>query len=341
MLTARLHLADARDLPLDDGSVQLVVTSPPYPMIAMWDELFAELDAACSLDQGGDAAFEAMHVQLDRVWAELHRVLVPGGLACINLGDATRTLEKRFQLWPNRARATLGAARAGFVSLPGISWRKPTNAPNKFMGSGMLPAGAYVTYEQEAILIWRKGDKRAFTSADAARRRRSAYFWEERNRWFSDLWEGLTGLRQGLDKAARSRSAAFPMELPARLVAMYSLQGDTVLDPFVGTGTTLSAAVMQGRHGVGVDLDGSLAAHVADTLEDAPRAGAAWRAGRLAAHRAFVAGREQPPKHHNVPHDTPVITSQERELELVAPWRAQRTGEHDWRFDLPHGTLDR
>ncbi len=339
MTTARLHLADARELPLDDASVHLVVTSPPYPMIAMWDEVFAGLDPACGLERGAEAAFEAMHAVLDQVWQELHRVLVPGGLACVNLGDATRTIDKRFQLWPNRARATLGAGRAGFLSLPGISWRKPTNAPNKFMGSGMLPAGAYVTYEQEAILVLRKGDKRSFAAADKPRRRRSAFFWEERNVWFSDLWSGLTGVPQGLDRATRTRSAAFPLELPARLVAMYSCQEDTVLDPFAGTGTTLLAAGMQGRHAVGVDCDESLVEHVAASLVDAPRAGRAWHSARLRAHADFVAGRSSPPKHHNTPHDTPVVTSQERSLELLAPGAVVRNGLLDWRFATPAKTL--
>ena len=128
-------------------------------------------------------------------------------------------------------------ARAGFTSLPDILWRKPTNAPNKFMGSGMLPAGAYVTYEHEYILIFRKGGKRAFDRPPRRRqlRRRSAYFWEERNVWFSDVWTDLTGDAPGSRRReTRARSAAFPFELPYRLIQMFSVYGDTVLDPFAG-----------------------------------------------------------------------------------------------------------
>ena len=79
--------------------------------------------------------------------------------------------------------------RLGFQSIPLILWRKQTNAPNKFMGSGMLPAGAYVTLEHEYILVLRKGSKREFKKAEEKRNRHeSAIFWEERNIWYSDIW---------------------------------------------------------------------------------------------------------------------------------------------------------
>jgi DNA modification methylase len=214
--------------------------------------------------------------------------------------------------------------------LPDVLWRKPSNAPNKFMGSGMLPAGAYVTYEHEYVLLFRRGDKRLFRTAEAkAARQRSAFFWEERNRWFSDLWSDLRGTRQAMgDKAARQRSAAFPFELPFRLINMYSLYGDTVLDPFVGTGTTMAAAAVAGRSSIGVELCESFAPVALHSLEEALPGGLALQRDRLAAHRSFVAERQaagKPIKHHNEPHDIPVITGQERQLELLAPqgWRLE------------------
>jgi len=206
--------ADARNLGwIADGSVHLVVTSPPYPMIEMWDECFGALDPsiAAALAEGrGDDAFEAMHRALDRVWRELHRVLANGGIACINIGDATRTLDGNFRLYANHARVLQSCVALGFRSLPAILWRKPTNAPNKFMGSGMLPAGAHVTLEHEYVLVLRKGDRREFpTAAEKRRRRESAFFWEERNAWFSDVWFDIKGTPQHLcDKAGRARSAA-------------------------------------------------------------------------------------------------------------------------------------
>src|SRR4029079_11532235 len=120
-------------------------------------------------------------------------------MLCIDVGDATRTVGGRFRCYPNAARITSTVMRLAFDPLPAIVWRKPTNAPNKFMGSGMLPPGAYVTYEHEHVLIFRKGSKRAFASAaEKAARHRSAYFWEERNVWFSDVWTDLVGARQEL-----------------------------------------------------------------------------------------------------------------------------------------------
>ena len=99
-----------------------------------------------------------MHSELDKVWGQLGRILVPGGYACINVGDATRTLKGRFQLYPNAERITQRFVDLGFDVLPRIIWRKTTNAPNKFMGSGMLPVGAYVTLEHEYVLIFRNGE---------------------------------------------------------------------------------------------------------------------------------------------------------------------------------------
>ena len=182
----QVHFADSREMAaIADGSVSLVVTSPPYPMIELWDPQFGAADAgiadALSSDEG-DRAFDLMHARLDAVWSECHRVLQPGGLACINIGDATRKIGGEFRLFSNHSRILQALTKLGFSILPDILWRKPTNAPNKFLGSGMLPGGAYVTYEHEYILIARNGPPRKFSPADKARRRRSAFFWEERQR---------------------------------------------------------------------------------------------------------------------------------------------------------------
>ncbi len=329
---------DARSLDgIADGSVQLVLTSPPYPMIAMWDEVFAAMspEAGRALAaEDGAAAFEAMHHQLDRAWAACFRVLQPGGIACINIGDATRTLGGSFALWPNHARILAGAMRLGFQPLPDIIWHKPTNAPTKFMGSGMLPGGAYVTYEHEYVLVLRKGGKRAFRGdADRARRQRSAYFWEERNQWFSDVWRGLTGARQEtglMDAALRTRSAAFPLDLPLRLILMYSLYEDRVLDPFGGSGTTALAAAMTGRSSLLVEPDPGLRAAAAQRIDAAPELGQAFAATRLSDHRRFVAERRaagKTHKHFNPQHDVDVVTSQERQLELLEPFRWEADGD--------------
>jgi DNA modification methylase len=329
----QLFPGDSRDLGrIEDASIHLVVTSPPYPMIAMWDAAFSSMSAEAKTalhDDNGPAAFAAMHRELDRVWAECFRVLVPGGFACINIGDATRTTGGDFRLFHNHARVLSGAVASGFTVLPDILWRKPTNAPNKFMGSGMLPAGAYVTYEHEYILVLRKGSKRVFSGESRERRARSAFFWEERNAWFSDVWKGLGGARQPMTAGGRSRSGAFPVELPHRLIQMYSLYGERVLDPFAGTGTTAVAAVMSGRSSICTDLDPGLLDEIPARLATAVEQGQITVRKRLKAHRSFVTQRlseEKTLKHHNLPHDMPVMTRQEVALELVEPLSIRSTG---------------
>lgn len=245
---------------LDDGSVDLIVTSPPYPMIQMWDDVFSRQNvlAAYMLLKNFSRAFEHIHYELDKVWKECHRVLRPGGFLCVNIGDATRTTVEGFQLFNNHSRVVECCLGLGFECLPGIIWRKQTNAPNKFMGSGMLPCGAYVTQEHEWILVFRKKGRREFKTREEKNiRRESAFFGEERNKWFSDMWE-IKGVRQNISSLSRERSAAFPLEIPFRLINMYSVQGDTVLDPFLGLGTTTIAAMICGRNSVGVEIDSQL-----------------------------------------------------------------------------------
>jgi len=128
------------------------------------------------------------------------------------------------------------------------------------MGSGMLPPSAYVTLEHEYILILRKGPKREFKlEAEKQNRRESAFFWEERNAWFSDIWMDLKGTSQSLGgRAARLRSAAFPFDVPYRLINMFSVRNDVVVDPFLGIGTTMWAAMTAGRNCIGYEIEGRL-----------------------------------------------------------------------------------
>ncbi len=310
--------------PVDDESVDLVVTSPPYPMIEMWDDAFASQDRNVkdALDAGnGDRAFELMHGILDIAWLEINRVLKRGGIACINIGNATRTIDATFKMYPNNARIVATFLGLGFGVLPEILWRKQSNAPNKFMGSGMMPPGAYITLEHEYILIFRKGGKREFGElAEKANRLRSAYFWEERNAWFSDVWFDLKGAPQKMiDLNLRARSAAFPFELPYRLVNMFSVRGDTVLDPFAGTGTTMIAAMVSGRNSTGIESDPHFKDTIATRARDVPSFSKRVVESRLSKHLGFVNQRTSTIgalKYVNVHHEFPVMTRQEIELML-------------------------
>ena len=342
-ITYYLNSANLR--PLSAESVDLVVTSPPYPMIAMWDDLFSRQDPAVAKSIAGARgleAFERMHAVLDAVWNECYRVLKKGGLACINIGDATRTLDSGFMLYPNHSRILSHLLKIGFTALPAILWRKQTNAPNKFMGSGMLPAGAYVTLEHEYILIVRKGGKRQFSSAQAKQNRQaSALFWEERNQWFSDVWMDLkgTGQKLGAD-GVRGRSAAYPFELPYRLINMYSVKEDTVLDPFLGLGTTLLAAIAAGRNSIGVEIEPDFAETVrsrtATILESANQRITA----RLEQHLRFTADKLASGgtfRHVNENYHFPVVTGQEKKLLLNSLESVRQTGPDA--FEADYATL--
>jgi site-specific DNA-methyltransferase (cytosine-N4-specific) len=169
----KIIIGNSQQMPeLADSSVHLMVTSPPYPMIKMWDTLFAKIDPkiaelwqelkACCREETVTRIYECMHESLAKVWREAYRALIDGGIACINIGDATRTINGRFRLFANHSKIIEHCERIGFVTLPYVLWKKPTTKPKykgkgAFLGSGFLPPNAYVTLDCEFILIFRKG----------------------------------------------------------------------------------------------------------------------------------------------------------------------------------------
>ena len=275
-----------------------------------------------------------MHLQLDPVWSELRRVLAPGGLACLNLGDATRTIDEEFQLFLNHVRVSSRFPDLGFVALPDILWRKQTNSPTKFMGSGMLPPNAYVTLEHEYILIFRKPGKRSFLSDAKMRRKESAYFWEERNEWFSHVWDKIKGEDQKLtmsETPGRIRSAAFPLMLAYRLISMFSVAGDCVLDPFLGTGTTTLAAIRQGRNSIGYEIDSGF--ELEDRFSGTQRISYEINVKRLKRHGEFVRSSNREFKHFNSFYNFPVMTSQEVDICL---WEARSIKKTGGDYEVDH-----
>ena len=339
---------------IKDGSVELMVTSPPYPMIKMWDEIFSKQNPAIGdalKNNDGNCAFELMNKELDKVWKEVYRVLKNGGFACINIGNATRKIGEEFKLYSNNSRILQYCLSLGFSSLPEILWRKQTNAPNKFMGSGMLPAGAYVTLEHEHILIFRKGNKREFkTKEDKLRRQKSAFFWEERNLWFSDIWENLKGTRQNnIDKNIRERSGAYPFELAYRLINMFSLREDTVVDPFLGTGTTTMAAMATARNSIGFEIDTNFGKHIFSRSDGIVGFSNQLIENRIVGHLNFVRERTKVKGglgYVSKIYGFPVMTNQETEItfdELIKIARKESETEVEYKetptFNFVAGVL--
>lgn len=238
----KLILGDSRNMQLENNSVHLVVTSPPYPEFEMWNELFASLNCI---------SFEDKHKYLDGIWKECHRVLIDGGLLCINIADASNAFNGIYKLYNNHGRIMQYCESIGFNCHPYIIWHKLCHDNRcAFVGSGMLPPNAYVAQECEFILIFRKGNIRKFKAKDT-NRVASKYEMMERNQWFSQIWD-MPGESQIFDG---KRLGVFPYVIPYRLIRMFSVLGDIVLDPFSGTATTVRAAVDCGRTGVGYEIN--------------------------------------------------------------------------------------
>ena len=244
----QLHLGDARDLSwLPDESVHLIVTSPPYWTLKRYNEQLGQL--------GHIANYEQFLDELDQVWRHVYRALVPGGrLVCV-VGDVclSRREHGRHVVMPLHADITVCCRKIGFDNLNPIIWYKIANAQfevengSKFLGKPYEP-NAIIKNDIEFILMQRKpGGYRKPTE----RQRRLSMIDKERfDEWFRQIWT-LTGA------STKEHPAPFPLELADRLVRMFSFVGDTVLDPFVGTGTTLVAAAGAGRNAFGVEIDPS------------------------------------------------------------------------------------
>lgn len=318
----KILIGNSNDLSvIKNNSIDLILTSPPYPMISMWDETFNYLNDKIDNNLINNCpynAFELMHKELEYIYLESFKKLKDDGIFVINIGDATRNCNGSFSLFPNGSRTISFFIKNNFNLLPSIIWNKPTNSPNKFMGSGMLPVGAYNTLEYEHILIFRK-NKRNFKSKDLKNKRnKSAFFWNERNIWCSNIWN-FVGEKQNNKNDARERNGAFPIELPYRIISMWTTQEDYVLDIFGGTGTTLLASTALGRNGIIVELKKQFKKDIEKRLLSSKEKLNMRNLIRIENQKKSIIDREKKNKkinYFNKNYNVPVITKQETELKI-------------------------
>jgi len=242
-----LVLFDARDLTLPENSVHLAVTSPPYWTLKKYRDGRGQL--------GHIADYEEFLNELDRIWNLCFRALVPGGrLVCV-VGDVCLSRKRnggRHTVVPLHASIQERCRVLGFDNLAPIIWHKIANAAyeveggSSFLGKPYEP-NAVVKNDIEFILMERKPG--GYRAPDVPSRVLSVISAENHQKWFQQIWSGLPGA------STKEHPAPYPLEVAERLVRMFSFVGDTVLDPFMGTGTTTIAAARCGRNSVGCEID--------------------------------------------------------------------------------------
>lgn len=245
-----LHLGDSRKVDfLTPQSVHLVITSPPYWTLKEYNRVDGQL--------GFIADYEDFVRQLDLVWKHCFRALVPGGRLICVVGDvclSRRRNQGRHRVVPLHASVQEHCQRIGFDNLAPIIWHKIANAAYEvkngggFLGKPYEP-NAVIKNDIEYILMERKPG--GYRNPSVAARVLSVISAENHQTWFQQIWNGLTGA------STRNHPAPYPLELAERLIRMFSFVGDTVFDPFMGTGTTNVAAARCGRNSIGVEIDSS------------------------------------------------------------------------------------
>ena len=240
--------ADSRELSfLHPGSVHLIVTSPPYWTLKQYRDTEAQLGHIDDYDRFLD--------DLDRVWRHCFEALTPGGrLVCV-VGDVCLSRKKnngRHTVVPLHASIQERCRRIGFDNLAPIIWHKIANAAYEVDGAGGFLGKPYepkavIKNDIEFILMERKPG--GYRTPSRAKRLLSVIAADRYQKWFRQIWTGVTGA------STRNHPAPYPVELAERLIRMFSFAGDTVLDPFSGTGTTSIAASNCGRNSIGVEVD--------------------------------------------------------------------------------------
>ena len=240
----KIIIGDSREMAeVDEKTVHLIITSPPY-----W-----QLKDYGSADQiGFNDSYEDYINNLNLVWAECHRVLHDGCRLCINIGDqfARSVYYGRYKVIPIRTEIIKFCETLGFDYMGAIIWQKPTTMNTTggatVMGSFPYPRNGIIKIDYEFILIFKKPGDSPKVSKEI--KEQSKLSKEEWNEYFSGHWN-FNGEKQ------IQHLAMFPEELPKRLIKMFSFVGDTVLDPFLGSGTTILAAKNLNRNSVGYEIN--------------------------------------------------------------------------------------
>jgi len=239
-----LFNADSRQIDLKPESVDLVVTSPPYWTLKKYNDHEAQLGDVEDYDQFLD--------ELDEVWRRAFDALVPGGRMVVVVGDVnvSRKAFGRHMVFPLHASIQERCRLIGFDNLAPIIWYKIANAqyemgPGGFFGKPYEPNGV-IKNDVEYILFQRKPG--GYRKPELATRLMSIISAGDHAEWFQQVWR-LTGA------STRNHPAPFPLTLAERLIRMFSFVGDTVFDPFLGTGTSSAAAARCGRNSLGSEVD--------------------------------------------------------------------------------------
>ncbi len=240
----KIIIGDSRNMAeLQDKSVQLVITSPPYWQLK---------DYGTSDQIGFDDSYEDYINNLNLVWKECFRVLSDGCRLCVNIGDqfARSVYYGRYKIIPIRTEIIKFCETQGFDYMGAIIWQKATTMNTTggatIMGSFPYPRNGIIKLDYEFILIFKKLGEAPLVSREI--KEKSKMSKEEWNQYFFGHWN-FNGARQ--DK----HLAMYPEELPKRLIKMFSFVGDTILDPFLGSGTTTLAAKNIDRNSVGFEIN--------------------------------------------------------------------------------------
>lgn len=246
--THDLILGDARVASeLDENSIHLVVTSPPYWTLKRYNDHSDQL--------GHVADYDEFIAGLDEVWRNCYRALVPGGRLVINVGDvclSRRRNNGRHTVVPLHASIQEHCKTLGFDNLATIIWHKIANANYEVSGGGGFLGKPYepnavIKNDIEFILMQRKPG--GYRSPSKIARLLSIISADNYQQWFRQIWADLPGT------STQKHPAPYPLDFAERLVRMFSFVGDTVLDPFMGTGTTNLACARWGRNSIGIEVD--------------------------------------------------------------------------------------